>query len=104
MKRTAPDRSEKPLSATARRQQRLRDRYAASGIETCSLLVPRVHCQALRAMAKLMRDNPALTIGTLRDTQSGKLVSLEPDRRRRAPDKAERRAARRAARRSPDPS
>jgi hypothetical protein len=57
-------------------QQRHRAKLTRSGLVQCNLWVPAAAHADMQLLAEILREHPHLTIGPLRDPQSGKLVSF----------------------------
>lgn len=60
----------------AERQARFRAKKLDQGFKTVSVLVPLDRFADFGVALQMLRDNPDLEIGTLRNTKTGKLVSI----------------------------
>lgn len=70
----------KQRASNAARQRAFKTRFADAGFIRVEMWVP-AHCiPDLDEQARLLRSNPALIPGPVRDTKSGKLISLRAPR------------------------
>lgn len=66
----------KTCSPNAARQQRFRRKAAENGWVQCNVWVPAAALPDLQLQAEILRNHPHLTVGPLRDPQTGKFVAL----------------------------
>ena len=66
----------KTRSPNAARQQRFRRKAIEQGWMQCNVWVPAAALPDLQLQAELLRQHPHLTVGPLRDPQTGKFVAL----------------------------
>jgi hypothetical protein len=68
--------ADKPHSPNAARQQRFRERAAENGWVQCNVWIPTAALPDMQLQAQILRQFPHLTVGPLRDPQTGKFVAL----------------------------
>jgi hypothetical protein len=67
----------KPRSPNAARQARFRAKQAQqNGLVQCCVWVPEAALPDIQLQAQILRQYPHLTVGPLRDPQTGKFVAL----------------------------
>jgi len=62
------------MASNTERQQAYRERMEAKGFTTVSGLVPKEQAGSIRALLRLIQENPNLEIATLRDRATGRMV------------------------------
>lgn len=65
------------VMTNAERQARFRERKLQAGYKSVTVLVPVYRFADFGVALQLLRDNPHLEVASLRDTRTGRFVSLK---------------------------
>lgn len=64
------------MTPNSQRQKAFRDRQARKGLVSVTVFVPYETRGDINALATALANNPDLTVATLRDKKTGRLVSI----------------------------